>query len=169
MSTNLKTPAELISELQTAATEILQPLQSLSEEQYNKVPYKDSWTAGQLIEHVTLSIYAMAKAMQQPGQPAGRDADERSGEIKKIFLDFSSTMKSPDFIVPEERTYHKDAAAAGLNNAVKEMEQNAAGANLPELISGLPLGPITRLELLHFVVYHTQRHLHQMGKIIAAL
>ena len=37
--------------------------------------------------------------------------------------------------------------------------------NLSEMISHSLFGEVTKLELLHFVVYHTQRHIHQLKKI----
>jgi len=41
--------------------------------------------------------------------------------------------------------------------------------NANELITGLPLGPITKLEIIHFIFYHFQRHLIQMKRITEAL
>ena len=78
-------------------------------------------------------------------------------------------MKSPDFIVPEEGPYEKQAITEELTNALMHLKESSVNANLSDLVKGLPLGDITKLEILHFVLYHTQRHRHQMNKICDAL
>jgi hypothetical protein len=86
-----------------------------------------------------------------------------------VFLDFSRKLTQPDFLVPENRVYEKKPAIDELNKSFNEFKVNASRANLNELLEGLPLGPITKLEIVHFVLYHTQRHLHQMKNICAVL
>jgi len=38
-----------------------------------------------------------------------------------------------------------------------------------EVITGLPLGDVTKLEITHFMLYHLQRHLMQMRRITGVL
>lgn len=142
---------------------------SVDENKINSIPYEGSWTAPQLLTHVTKSINGMAKAMLMDAKPADRDPGGRVEELKKIFLDFSTKMKSPEFIVPEEGTYERQPTIDKLNESFNRYLENANSASLNDLIEGLPLGPITKLEMIHFVLYHTQRHLHQMKKICDAL
>ena len=111
----------------------------------------------------------MAKAMLMDAKPAERDPGERIEELKKVFLDFSKKLNSPDFIVPEEGTYERQPTIEKLNESFNQFKLNANSANLNDLVEGLPLGPITKLEIIHFVLFHTQRHLHQMKKIYETL
>jgi DinB superfamily len=141
----------------------------LEKNDVNAVPYKDSWTAGMLFRHVSKSLNAMSGAMRSDARPAERDPGEKIPELKKTFLDFSTKMKSPDFIVPEDGPYEKQAVTAALNESFLLLKASSVNANLSDLVTGLPLGDITKLEILHFVLYHTQRHLHQMKKICNAL
>ncbi len=71
--------------------------------------------------------------------------------------------------MPEEGIYERQATINKLNNSFAEFMENANTANLNDLVEGLPLGPITKLEIIHFTLFHTQRHLHQMKKICEAL
>jgi len=160
---------EILIAIEQAITELAGIMSSLSDTQVNSIPYKDSWTAGQLFNHVTKSINGMAKAMLKESKPAERDPGERIAGLRKAFLDFSSKMKSPDFIIPEEGPYEKQAVINELKASFELLKENTNKANLIELLQGLPLGEITKLELLHFVLYHTQRHLHQMKKITGEL
>jgi phage-related protein len=142
---------------------------SVDENKINTIPFEGSWTAPQLLRHVTKSIKGMAKAMLMDAKPAERDPGERIEELKKIFLDFSKKLNSPDFIVPEEGIYERRPTIDKLNESFNQFKENANSANLNDLVEGLPLGPITKLEIIHFVLFHTQRHLHQMEKICVAL
>jgi hypothetical protein len=90
-------------------------------------------------------------------------------QLKKIFLDFSKKLTQPDFIVPEDRIYEKESAVEELNTSFSRFKESTVGANLDDLIEGLPIGPVTKLEIIHFVLYHTQRHLYQMKRICEAL
>ncbi len=160
---------QLTMQLDEAASELTALMSALDESQVNSVPYENSWTAGQLLRHVTKSINGMAKALIMPSKPAERDAGEKIQGLKDTFLDFSKKMQSPEFIVPENGPYEKQTAIKELQQALEQLKENADQADLTELVEGLPLGPITKLEIVHFSLYHTQRHLHQMKKICAAL
>lgn len=169
MITETSHKKELLAAIDEAVSELQALMSSLDENKINTVPYKDSWTPAQLLRHVTKSINGMAKAMGMDAEPADRGADERIPDLKKAFLDFSNKMKSPDFIVPEPGPFKKQEVTEKLNKSFGHLKESAANANLIDLVANLPLGPITKLEILHFTLYHTQRHLHQMQNICAAL
>jgi len=169
MITETSDRKEILVAIDEAISGLTGLMSSLDESKVNTIPYKDSWTPGQLFNHVTKSINGMAKAMLKESKPAERDPGERIAGLRKAFLDFSSKMKSPDFIIPDEGPYEKQAVIDELISSFELLKENTNKANLNELLQGLPLGEITKLELLHFVLYHTQRHLHQMGKITGTL
>jgi len=169
MTTETFDTNEIISATSNAVSQITDLMSAVDEDKVNTIPYEGSWTAPQLLRHVTKSINGMAKAMHMDAKPAERNPGERIEELKKIFLDFSKKLTQPDFIVPEERIYEKQSSIEELNKSFNQFKEIAGSANLNDLVEGLPLGPITKLEIIHFVLYHTQRHLHQMKKICAAL
>jgi len=169
MITGTSDKNEILKAIDEAITELAGHMSSLDDIQVNSIPYEGSWTAGQLFNHVTKSINGMAGSMLKESRPAERDPRERIAGLKKAFLDFSTKMKSPDFIIPEEGPYETRSSIDELRSSFELLKENTNRANLNELLEGLPLGEITKLELLHFVLYHTQRHLHQMKKITDAL
>lgn len=160
---------ETITATGEAVSELSKLMHSVDDDKVNTVPYKGSWTAPQLLRHVTKSISGMAQAMLMDAKPTDRGPGERIQELKTVFLDFSKKMQSPEFIIPEEGIYEKQPAIDELDKAFHQFKDNANKANLTELTEGLPLGPITKLELVHFSLFHTQRHLQQMKKICNAL
>lgn len=160
---------ELLTAIDEAVSGLLVLMSQLDNSRVNIVPYKDSWTAGMLFRHVSKSINAMSAAMGKDGRPAQRDPGEKIPTLKETFLDLSTKMKSPDFIVPEDVPYEKEASIAALKNSFLQLKESSVYASLPDLVTGLPLGDITKLEILHFVLYHTLRHTQQMKKICDAL
>jgi hypothetical protein len=169
METKVVNSNEIISATAGAINEMNNLMASVDENKVNTVPYEGSWTAPQLLRHVTKSINGMTKALQMDTKPAERDPGERIEQLKNIFLDFSKKLTQPEFIVPEERIYEKQSSIDELSQSFNQFKEAAGNANLNDLVEGLPLGPITKLEIVHFVLYHTQRHLHQLKNICAAL
>lgn len=160
---------EILVAINEAASGMLEMMSRLDNNEVNTVPYKGSWTAGMLFRHVSKSLNAMSGAMRSDARPAQRGAGEKIPVLKETFLDFSTKLKSPDFIMPEDGPYQKQAIFEELDNAFQQLKESSVNANLSDLVEGLPLGDITKLEVLHFVLYHTQRHKHQMKKICNAL
>jgi hypothetical protein len=169
MVTETSDKKELLRAIEETVSQLLVLFSSLDENKINSVPYRDSWTAAQLLRHVTMSTNGMAKAMSQKSKPAERDPGEKIPQLKNAFLDFENKMKSPDFIVPENGPYQKTASTEEVNKSFDHLKENVQHANVADMVEGLPLGSITKLEILHFVLYHTQRHLHQLKKISKAL
>jgi hypothetical protein len=166
---NVVAPAGITAQIDETGQELYQLVASLTEEQFNTVPFIDSWTPAQLAVHVTKSNNAIAQGMSMEGKPALRTPAERVAELKKIFLDFNHKMKSPEFIMPRPGLYEQAATLAALKKSIDQLQEKSRLADLFEVIIFPALGEITKLELLYFVVYHTQRHVHQLRNIVAHL
>ena len=159
---------QISSQLNEAFTQSIALVESFTEKELNTVPFEGSWTPGQVADHILKSANGMDKLLLEPGKPAGRPADEKAEEFKNLFLDFSIKMKSPDFILPDER----DFTVAELTERLKSTRQAIANAvpkadleGVPSLGEQHPLDGSTKLELVHFLTYHTMRHNHQMEKM----
>lgn len=160
---------ELFVALDDATGELAALVEPTTEKDFNVIPFKDSWTAAQLAVHVTKSNKAIIQGLGMPGIPPDRDPEEKVQHLKKMFLDFSAKYQSPAFIVPELRIYDKDEVVSELGKSIEQLRSLRTETDLEEIISLPVFGEITKLELLHFVLYHTQRHIHQLKKILAAI
>jgi len=161
-------PKEIINQLEAALGETLELLSSFTEKEMNTVPFEGSWTAAQVCRHLYKSESGMDELFYTASKPVDRDPEEKARELKETFLNFDIKMKSPDFIVPEEKQYEKKELEGSLEEAKQKMIDAAKKVNLTEvapLPDVHPLQGLTKLELVHFVTYHTLRHNHQLKKI----
>ena len=169
MTKAVLTKEELFTAINEVVLLLTNLMLSLDEKDVNRIPYQDSWNAGQLLRHVTKSTNVMAKAMLAEVKTPERNFTEKVPHLKKTFLDFTQKFDSPDFIVPEDENYHKQTAVEELIAAFEKFKENANKTDLNGLVEGLPFGSTTKIELLHFVLYHTERHLNQMQRICESL
>ncbi len=169
MDTQALESKDVIEAVEDAVLTLLAIASSLDNRELNRIPYNNSWSAGQLLRHVSKSMNAMAMAMDMKGKEAERNPAERIPEMKKIFQDYSHKMKSPAMVVPESGPYEKELIMAKLSRSLHRVQESGRKAVLNEMADNLPVGPVTKLEVLYFILYHTERHVYQMKKICDAL
>jgi DinB superfamily len=163
---------KILSDVNGNMAELLQLISSLNNEQLNMIPFEGSWTAGQLATHVLMSCSGFVQMLNGPVKETNRAPDEGIEKIKSSFLDFSTKMKSPAFVVPPDTASDKEDLLhslkdqwSGIDQAIEtlELEKTCLAFELPGL------GFLTRLEAIYFVNYHTQRHIHQLKNICKKL
>jgi hypothetical protein len=150
----------------------VQELRLIESDQINLIPFEGSWTAGQLAQHMIMSNGAFAELLNGPVEETDRDPGELIEKIKSTFLNFDRRFESPEFITPPQAYYNQEQVISSLENIREKIDQAIEGLNLSKLCVAfeLPvLGYLTRLEAVHFINYHTQRHIHQLKNIRKAL
>ncbi|MXN91040.1 DinB family protein [Flavobacterium sp. Sd200] len=161
-------PQQIVNQLETALGETITLLSGFDEKDLNTVPFEGSWTAAQVGRHLFKSQDGIDTLLAAATPAADRAPDARAEEFKKIFLDFSTKMKSPDFILPENKEFDKERLIQSLTDTKEKMveavqENDLTGIAL--LPDAHPLKGSTKLEIVYFVTYHTMRHNHQIKKI----
>jgi hypothetical protein len=168
MKDQIKISDEALSELQHILDSFTEEFSKFSVEQVNTVPYEDSWTPGQVAEHVNMSVSGFNDMLNGPVKDTDRPYDAMVADLKKYFLDYSIKMQSPDFVIPEAKNYGKASLLHALNSSFTNIVHSAKTLAADKTCTGfeLPvLGYLTRLEAIAFVTYHTQRHIHQLKKM----
>lgn len=159
---------QLINEIESTAGELLQMIDSFEQETFNEVPFADSWTPGQVTEHIFLSASGILGTVNGNTAPTQRDPHQMIAPLRDAFLNFNIKMQSPDFILPTPEP--KDKAQllhsmkdtwTGLARAAKTQDLHATCLDFE-----MPtVGTLTRIEWLSFAVVHTQRHIWQLKKM----
>lgn len=163
---------ELQLDINKTFKELREVISSFNEDQINFIPFEGSWTPGQVAEHIILSVSGFEKTINGPVTETARGPDALALKLKETFLDFTTKMKSPDFIVPAEKHYQKDKLLSTVEELKAKINQAIEKLDLTKTCIGfeLPvLGFITRLESVYFILYHTQRHIHQLKNIFKTL
>ena len=159
---------EILGEFEGVKKGLIQTISTFNQEEFNTIPFKGSWTAGQVAEHVYKSVSSFTKGLYGKVKPTTRQPDEKVEPIKKAFLDFDTKMSSPDFILPSSGAHDKNATLNSLENTMDKITDAIKKFDLTETcLSFVPpvIGELTRLESIYFVIYHTQRHIHQLKNI----
>ena len=159
---------EAIEQYKDTMSRLLQKLSNFSQKQINKVPYADSWTPGEVADHVLKSQYGLPDLLKGKAKPANREPCEKVDAIKQIFLDFTSKLNSPAYILPTNDPVDKITIINSLSNKSADIIDAFQSLDPTEecLDFELPvLGVFTRLEWLYFATYHTQRHIWQLSKM----
>lgn len=168
-TTEKTTQPELIREIDTTIGQFIDMVSMLDNRKINQIPYEGSWTAAQLCSHILKSTAGVVEAMKSDGEKTDRNSAEKIAELKAIFLSTSNTFDSPLEIVPDAGPFDKQQVIDGLSAAFKDLDFYSRNTGLSELLDGGLLGDISKYELLHFVLYHSQRHLRQMKRIYEAV
>jgi hypothetical protein len=159
----------LLHELDIAGRELLHALASFSQEQFNRVPFAGSWTAGQVGEHLYKSLEGIPYMMAGDTAPAtGRKPDEHVMTIESIFLDYDTKMQSPDFILPSAGPQDRNAQLQDFRATLDDLAVKARTMDLSFTCNefefpGVDL--LTRWEWLVFAICHTKRHTVQLRNI----
>jgi hypothetical protein len=170
---NMEQLKHIVSEFEATVNEFVKTLSLFTQDQLNKVPFKDSWTAGQVGGHILKALHGMPKVISHaPVTKTERAPDEKTAMIDADFLNFNIKMKSPDFIIPEDTTYNKEELINALNDTKRKTVEAAQDKDLSllSLAFELPVyGHLTLYEAIHFGKVHTQRHIRQLKNIHRAV
>ena len=159
---------ELQSEMNQTLSEFSKILSMFNNEEVNIIPFEGSWTAGQVATHLIMSNGGFLSMTNGPVKQTERSPDEFVRQIRTMFLDFKSKMKSPEFIEPPMVNYKKQDLLNSLNLIQTKLHEAIGEGELEQTCLAFELqslGFLTRLEAFHFVLYHTQRHINQLKKI----
>lgn len=161
---------EVTTAINDTETQLLKIIALFKQEDFNTVPFEGSWTAAQVCEHL---IKGVDPGILYTGvQEAKRKPDEKVGTVKKIFLDFTIKMKSPDFIVPSNTAQEIEVVSAILEKSWKAIREAAENMDLSATCTDFSIpgfGDFTRLEWIWFYIFHTRRHIHQLKNILQSL
>lgn len=160
--------AQLNTEFEDSTRKLFQALSAFDDSNFNTIPFEGSWTAGQVAEHVFKSEGRLPGLLLGHTSPADRDPAENVAQIRKVFLDFSTKLKSPDFILPSDDAKDRTALIGMLERNREEMGRIIREDDLTLVCQDDPfpgVGCFTRLEWISFMNCHSLRHAHQLHHI----
>lgn len=162
----------LQSSIKDSFGKLVSVLDSFTEDQINQIPFEGSWTAGQVGEHLTKGLSGLPRLAAGKTQPADRPFDAKAETIKSIFLDFSTKLQSPEYLIPSNEHHSKQKLISELRQIEKDILDVDDRCNLTHLCLDFEfpqMGTLTIYEWIVFTLAHAQRHTHQLENIHARL
>lgn len=159
---------DIIAAIDQTTDDLLQTIRLFTPEQFNKTPFEGSWTGGQVAEHLLKSESGLPHVWGSRGASVERPVDAKVDTIRGIFLDFSTRMKSPDFILPSAGPHIQEDLYNALEANRAEIKRLAGITDLSLAYPDFPfpqMGELTGIEWAEFLVSHSTRHIRQMKNI----
>ena len=163
---------QLTKDVHNAITELAEMFASIDENLVNVVPFDGSWTAAQLVQHMIISNGGFLETITGTVEDTARVPDQKVEDIRDTFLNFSVKLQAPEFVRPALIDYDKNTLVESLFSIRNGLDYALEVLDLTKTCTSfkLPaLGYLTRLEAAHFILYHTQRHIVQLNRIVARL
>lgn len=158
-------PISLSEEIRKTHEEFFSHISELTNAELNTIPFAGSWTAGQVADHILKSTDGIPDIRTEQ---VSRSPDQQVEAIKSTFLDYTIKFQSPEFVIPAAGPFEIDVITAELERIKKQNVAIALTRDLSRLCTEFDFpgfGHLTRYEWLKFIVFHTQRHIHQLKKI----
>ncbi len=159
---------QLLQDLERNTGDLLQVLGEFNNDQFNRLPFEGSWTAGQVADHLFRAERGAPVLMTGNIKQTTRDPEQFVKPLDDIFLDFSTKLKSPDFILPSDGPHDQAEYYNKFEATRKNIQELAANLDLTETCAEFDMpgiGHLTRFELLRFIVAHSTRHIRQLKNI----
>ena len=159
---------QLLSAFKTGTESFRATLASFDEREINTVTSHGRWSAAQVARHVHLSDRGMLQILNGKLSACKRDPEQNIQHIKADFLDYTSKSESPEFVRPAHKMYNKVKLIEDFLQTRDALEIKLGSGPLHLICDDFPFpGPdgMSGIELLSFIVYHTERHRHQLGMI----
>lgn len=159
---------ELLTELGDTANSLAQVVDSFEPENFNRVPFPGSWTPAQVADHILKSLSGIPEMICGKTTSTQRLHNEKVKDIKNLFLNFDIKMQSPEFVLPENKTFDKAGLLKALQAVFTKIKDALERKDPTITCLGFEFpgfGYLTAYECGGFAVYHTQRHIHQLKNI----
>ncbi|MBS1597362.1 MAG: DinB family protein [Bacteroidetes bacterium] len=159
----------VIADLQLSTSLLLKFFSSFDSEDFNKQTTDGSWTPGEIAEHLLRLDIAINRILQGPSRSANRAADEKSANIKYVFLDLEKKLQAPREIFPSDTIKDPFSIIGKIRSERHKMIEMVQTKDLSEICTSFShhaFGELTRLEWVYLSIYHAERHMLHLEKFI---
>jgi len=144
-----------MSAFEETTSSLMETLSLFRQEDFNKVPFEGSWTAGQVAEHLFKSESNIPRVLKGNSKATARDPFENTGIIQDIFLDYTKKLQSPEFILPSNEEKNRDQFIKGFEGTREELGRLIKTIDLTRTFTDFPfpqVGEFTGWEWICFAV-----------------
>ena len=150
----------VIRDIEQSALGLRQVLGGFSSEQFNYKSSDQSWSPGQLAEHILLYDILINRILKGEFKKAERPADEMIESIGKYFGDLEKTIPLSAIVMPSDTLKDRAALTEKINLQRQQFVWVVKTMDLSPICLSFAhpeLGELTRLEWIYFGIAHTSR------------
>jgi len=163
----------ILIEFDETTADLLKTISSFSQEQFNRIPFEGSWTAGQVAEHLFKSESNAARVLKGNTTPTtDRKPDANEEAFRSSFLNFEIKFQSPGFVLPSDEPKDKEEFLNGFKKTREDIKKIIDTEDLTLTCAEFSfpgMGELTKQEWICFVNCHSIRHTRQMKNIYEKL
>jgi hypothetical protein len=168
----MKSTSELLAEFDLSSQNLIQTLNSFSEEHWNVKPVENSWSAAQVNWHLLVIEDGINRFFTGTTAPSHRNGNAIIRRMDQFLENRTRTYSAPDYTQPPDEPGEKKDLIQKLESVRTQLAGHIIKQDLNVLCLDFKhffFGELTRYEWIHFVVYHSNRHLVQLQNIKNAL
>jgi hypothetical protein len=162
---------QLIADLDISTSILKQSLLVFDETNFNASPEDGGWSAGQIIEHLWLVESLILKNLDGFSNATERPVDKKVELIQTVFSATDKRYDSPEIFVPSRGIKEKSELIRRLETGRRQLANLITTLDLSETLLAFKhpyLGAFTRLEWVHFIILHSNRHVKQLDRLAAS-
>lgn len=151
---------------------LIRALNEFSDEHWNSKPADDAWSAAQVAHHLSVIETGVNRCLNGETEPSPRSGDAIIKRIDLFLGNHKRTYSAPDFTLPPVNPGNKKKVVLSIEETRKKLAEYIIKSDLNVLCLEFKhffFGELTAYEWIHFVMYHSNRHLIQLQSIKYAL
>lgn len=161
--------ATLTNNINKTFNDLITILSGINEKDLNRIPFENSWSIGQVVEHIILCGNGIP---DHKTDISTRRQNEKVPILKKIFSNMDEKSKADPALTPHGFDHKPHDLINQLKAIGEKLRSIATERNLNAICLDMEfptLGLLTRYEWLSFICFHTQRHTRQIKNILNLL
>lgn len=160
---------DLVQKLEENTTIFIELVNSFLDEDFNKKPDDNTWSAAENVEHIVRAEFGTARLFAGKTEVVpDRDSKTIIANIEKGFLNRNNKYRSFGIVNPTPGKKDKNELLQKFVKNRKEVLELIKHQNLDELCLKFEhpvFGYLTRKEWVRFNIVHAKRHMMQMEEL----
>lgn len=157
-----------MAEFDQSSQNLIQNLNEFTAEQWNSKPADSAWSAAQVAHHLIVIESGVYRCLNGKTKPSPRSGDAIIKRMDRFLENRTRTYSAPDYTLPPDNPGQKEMLILKFEETRKKLAENIIKQDLNVLCLEFKhffFGELTRNEWIHFVMYHSNRHLIQIQNI----
>lgn len=152
---------------------LLSKIGEITEDQFHTKPDEETWSPAQVLEHLYRSEFGIPKLFTgEAKSDPNRDSEAIIEKMREQLLKSDQKLKAKGVILPGSEKILKEVLTSNfrsLRGKIAVMADEFDGKEVCTAFEHPVYGYLTREEWLYFNIFHTQRHIGQIDRILQRL